>query len=820
MKRIFNLFLILVFPLIAVSQPNASLKNVKVSGGLTMTAINKTFLPPRVTTDQKNGISSPAEGSLVYDTDLNELQFFSGGWLTVGGGGIGDMLKSIYDINSDDLVDDSDSLNGKEAAFYLARANHTGTQTAATISDFGTEVSNNASVSANTAKVTNATHTGDVTGSVALTITNKAVEIVMLDDGTDGELITWDATGVAATVSTGSAGQVLTSNGIGIAPTFQAGGSDGNGIYDGNGSLGGNTTVTMGGNGLAFSGNQTTFKGLDDLATSDVFLAENSSGTDLVTIQNNGGVLFGTSTQQGTSKLSIEFSGQAITAKVTDATGNFFRGLNSSDVTVHNMFQLADDVIYQITGGPRLGSDFTLMPDLAIGGVGAVESSFIFENRGNTLIRTNLAVTNDAVLNSPEIQFSGKYDSDPGGGTTETDFEVEIDVIMTGAGASPTGRLAFNIEGGEALSIDETQKTTLFGINAASSSFAFLVEDNAGTDLFTVENDGHVGINISNPSQQLHVISNGGINDGAGIRFESAIGDFFEFGGDGATSSGTPTIRSQNTGNNGVGSFHIHEIAIANDVLNAAPEKGLISYQLQRIGGGVVTNARLLSLANVTSTRWMVMPDGSMLFFTASSGFLGTNVPDTEMDFRMAQAHVFGIRNGEIVGNDVTQNSPTIRLSGLYDSDAGGGTTSADFRSEIRTFVTTAGVSPTGRLAFSIEGNEGFSIDQDGVVRISSISNNQTSTTLGAAATTLAVTSTGVTLTGDGGANTLATITGYSEGGLLTLIFTDGNVTITDDNSHASNSVDLGAAFTGADDTTLLLRYDGTSWYELSRSIN
>lgn len=55
------------------------------------------------------------------------------------------------------------------------RANHTGTQTASTISDFDTEVSNNSSVVANTAKVSNATHTGDVTGATALTIADNAV---------------------------------------------------------------------------------------------------------------------------------------------------------------------------------------------------------------------------------------------------------------------------------------------------------------------------------------------------------------------------------------------------------------------------------------------------------------------------------------------------------------------------------------------------------------------------------------------------------------------------------------------------------------------
>lgn len=55
------------------------------------------------------------------------------------------------------------------------RANHTGTQTASTISDFDTEVSNNPSVSANTSKVTNQTHSGDITGSTVVTINNDVV---------------------------------------------------------------------------------------------------------------------------------------------------------------------------------------------------------------------------------------------------------------------------------------------------------------------------------------------------------------------------------------------------------------------------------------------------------------------------------------------------------------------------------------------------------------------------------------------------------------------------------------------------------------------
>jgi hypothetical protein len=92
--------------------------------------------------------------------------------------------------------------------------------------------------------------------------------------------------------------------------------------------------------------------------------------------------------------------------------------------------------------------------------------------------------------------------------------------------------------------------------------------------------------------------------------------------------------------------------------------------------------------------------------------------------------------------------------------------------------------------------------------------------TLGVGATTFAITSNVHTITGDGGGNTVATITGGVDGQILTLIFVDANVTITDDNTHGADSIDLSGAFTSADDTVLQLVYDGTSWYEISRSVN
>jgi len=100
--------------------------------------------------------------------------------------------------------------------------------------------------------------------------------------------------------------------------------------------------------------------------------------------------------------------------------------------------------------------------------------------------------------------------------------------------------------------------------------------------------------------------------------------------------------------------------------------------------------------------------------------------------------------------------------------------------------------------------------------------NSRQTVTLGVGVTTLALTSNVVFLTGDGGGNTIATFTDATIG-VYTFIFTDANITITDTDAHTTNTIDLvGTAtdFTSADDTTLMLCYDGTSWYEVSRSTN
>jgi hypothetical protein len=172
-------------------------------------------------TSAQNAAFIGRAGELIYTTDTKDLFVHDGS--TAGGTPVGS-LASIADDSvtfakieeipantilgnntgsSSDILElsvaqtqallnvaDGATANDSDANLKN-RANHTGTQTASTISDFDTEVANNTAVAANTAKisytdaaavalntakVTNATHTGDVTGATALTIANGVVD--------------------------------------------------------------------------------------------------------------------------------------------------------------------------------------------------------------------------------------------------------------------------------------------------------------------------------------------------------------------------------------------------------------------------------------------------------------------------------------------------------------------------------------------------------------------------------------------------------------------------------------------------------------------
>lgn len=88
-------------------------------------------------------------------------------------------VNNISDVNATDLTDAGDSVLHYHSA-DRNRANHTGTQTASTISDFDTEVSNNADVSDNTSKLVYRSITvSNTSGTTSIAATAK--ELILND---------------------------------------------------------------------------------------------------------------------------------------------------------------------------------------------------------------------------------------------------------------------------------------------------------------------------------------------------------------------------------------------------------------------------------------------------------------------------------------------------------------------------------------------------------------------------------------------------------------------------------------------------------------
>ena len=90
-----------------------------------------------------------------------------------------EILTAVKTVDGTGSGLDADLLDGQHASAFAASSH---THTAANITDFDTEVANNTAVALNTAKVTNATHTGDVTGSTALTIADNAVTFAKMQN--------------------------------------------------------------------------------------------------------------------------------------------------------------------------------------------------------------------------------------------------------------------------------------------------------------------------------------------------------------------------------------------------------------------------------------------------------------------------------------------------------------------------------------------------------------------------------------------------------------------------------------------------------------
>jgi len=148
-------------------------------------------------------------------------------------------------------------------------------------------------------------------------ILNDNVTLAKLAAGTDGELITWDASGDPATVAVGTATHVLTSNGAGAAPTFQAA-AGGAWKWISKATASSSSTLTV-------TGISTTYKHFMIIG-SDLVI-DTDSAVILIRVGTSAGILTGTYysyvvSEGGGTTYAAQASSSANSARIAANTGN------------------------------------------------------------------------------------------------------------------------------------------------------------------------------------------------------------------------------------------------------------------------------------------------------------------------------------------------------------------------------------------------------------------------------------------------------------------------------------------------------------------
>lgn len=288
---------------------------------------------------------------------------------------------------------------------------------------------------------------------------------------------------------------------------------------------------------------------------------------------------------------------------------------------------------------------------------------------------------------------------------------------------------------------------------------------------------------------------------------------------------GMVTLQGSTPGSAQTGNFNISGTGLAGKLAAGASTFGTAS---KLIAGADFTNAenstavqfgstgtttKILTLQNVasqTAATIEAQKSTGSVFFKLSESQLRFGASDwTAVGTNVANFERNGLHGAFFTESSDTKISLALSVpgagTGLILSHTNGG---AGASNVLYTFDTDFVIKPQSTLAATFK--------TTGVAISGVLQTTRSATTLAAAASSFSAAGRNVvTLTGDGGGNTVTSITGGVDGQELTIIFTDSNVTISD-----GSSLKLAGNMTGTADDTLTLVSNGTNWYEKGRSIN
>lgn len=373
-------------------------------------------------------------------------------------------------------------------------------------------------------------------------------------------------------------------------------------------------------------------------------------------------------------------------------------------------------------------------------------------------------------------------------GTTNASLSAEIVVGTTPGGelgntwASPTIDDSLAVTSWNLTTPTITTSATLTdGATVGQAAGPLLTFDDTNNELELT--GAELGIGSSTPSAPLYVLPASGT---AAVLIEQT------------GSAVDLTMRAYSSTND----FDSPRIFLerARGTLAAPTSVSANDYLFQLSGGGYFTGGFRASKGRIE-----MLADGTW----GTNDFPTRITFSTTADGTNTTSEWFRIENGGEIGIGTTAPDAALEINSatgdnlqLTYNDANG--SAANY--------ATFQVSSSGDLTIAPSGS-----DTSVTGRLASTA---TSVTIAAAATTFAVASNVVTVTGDALGNVVATITGGMSGQVLTLLFVDALVTITDTAAATANTVNLSAAFVSTADDTITLVHNGNKWFETARSLN
>ena len=379
------------------------------------------------------------------------------------------------------------------------------------------------------------------------------------------------------------------------------------------------------------------------------------------------------------------------------------------------------------------------------------------------------------------------------------------------AGDSVTFYQIKDAAGNVIFTVDSSDETV--GVGASNAAYNFQVADTGDAKVRILADSANSGSGQeaglyfavdggSTVFSLIHVNEESGAPDNQNLQWQFAGADIMKYNRRGKFTQ--TALMANPTGN---------EYAyILNYTTNKASSGNDTGLRIAHTDTASPGTSYLINALLSTTSKFYVKNDGTGYF----AGNLGLNEPDPETLLELT--HATPTITGHISTHNDDADSGMWTLVGKREDGAGTETETGWIK------MAHDGAGLNDQLEYIEFGrNTGAGVVEVMILGLGGVSTINDPNTLGVGATTFIIESNVMTMTGDGGGNTVATITGADSGTLLTLIFADGNVTITDTDAHTANTIDLAGAatnLTSADDTTLQIVFDGTSWYETSRSVN